>query len=104
MNLSRISSLMISIGGGEPFLRADLPSVIAALARRHMPLLTTNGWCVTAENARAVFQAGLWGASVSSTTRTRRSTIAPAASTAPTAARSGRSSTSPRGAPADSSA
>ncbi len=65
MNLSRISSLMISIGGGEPFLRADLPEVIAALARRHMPLLTTNGWCVTAENARAAFRAGLWGASVS---------------------------------------
>ena len=64
-NLARISSLMISIGGGEPFLRPDLPAVIAALARYHMPLITTNGWCVTPENARAAFRAGLWGASVS---------------------------------------
>jgi MoaA/NifB/PqqE/SkfB family radical SAM enzyme len=64
-NLARISSLMISIGGGEPFLRDDLPEIIAAMARWHMPLVTTNGWRVTAENARAAFRAGLWGASVS---------------------------------------
>jgi MoaA/NifB/PqqE/SkfB family radical SAM enzyme len=64
-NLAGISSLMISIGGGEPFLRPDLPYVIEALARYHMPLITTNGWCVTRAAARSAYQAGLWGASVS---------------------------------------
>lgn len=64
-NLARISSMMISIGGGEPFIRADLPEIIGVMARYHMPLVTTNGWCVTRENARAAFRAGLWGASVS---------------------------------------
>lgn len=64
-NLARISSLMISIGGGEPFMRPDLPRIIEALARYHMPLITTNGWFVTKETARDAYRAGLWGASVS---------------------------------------
>lgn len=64
-NLARISSVMISIGGGEPFMRPDLPQIIEIMARHHMPLLTTNGWCVTREFARNAFRAGLWGASVS---------------------------------------
>ena len=64
-NLARISSLMISIGGGEPFMRPDLPQIIEAMARYHMPLITTNGWFVTKEAARNAFRAGLWGASVS---------------------------------------
>ncbi|MEJ2746225.1 MAG: radical SAM protein, partial [bacterium] len=64
-NLAEISSMMISIGGGEPFLRPDLPQIIEVLARHHMPLITTNGWCVTRAAARSAYQAGLWGASVS---------------------------------------
>jgi MoaA/NifB/PqqE/SkfB family radical SAM enzyme len=60
-----ISSFMISIGGGEPFMRPDLPAIIEVMARYHMPLLTTNGWFVTREFARNAFRAGLWGASVS---------------------------------------
>jgi MoaA/NifB/PqqE/SkfB family radical SAM enzyme len=64
-NLSKISSLMISIGGGEPFMRPDLPQIIEIMARYHMPLLTTNGWFVTREFARNAFKAGLWGASIS---------------------------------------
>ena len=64
-NLSRISSMMISIGGGEPFMRPDLPEIIEIMARYHMPLITTNGWFVTREFARNAFRAGLWGASVS---------------------------------------
>ncbi len=64
-NLSRITSMMISIGGGEPFIRPDLPQIIKIMARYHMPLITTNGWHVTREVARNVFRAGLWGASIS---------------------------------------
>jgi MoaA/NifB/PqqE/SkfB family radical SAM enzyme len=64
-NLFRISSMMISIGGGEPFLRPDLPEIIQIMARYHMPLLTSNGWFVTREFARNAFKAGLWGVSIS---------------------------------------
>ncbi|MDD5557188.1 MAG: radical SAM protein [bacterium] len=60
-----MSSFMVSIGGGEPFMRPDLPEIIEIMARYHMPLLTTNGWFVTREFARRAFRAGLWGASVS---------------------------------------
>jgi MoaA/NifB/PqqE/SkfB family radical SAM enzyme len=63
--LARISSLLISIAGGEPTLRNDLPDIVRVLARRHFPFLTTNGWLVTRKLARALWTSGLWGASVS---------------------------------------
>jgi MoaA/NifB/PqqE/SkfB family radical SAM enzyme len=63
--LGELGSLLINLAGGEPFLRPDLPEVISAVAEQHFPMLTTNGWLVTEENARAVWEAGLWGASVS---------------------------------------
>ncbi len=62
--LSRLGSLLVSLTGGEPFLRNDLPEVVRLLAPRHFPLLTTHGWLVTAERARAVWAAGLEAASV----------------------------------------
>ncbi len=58
-------ALLVSFTGSEPFLRGDLPAVVAAVARRHFPLLVTNGWLVSAEAARAVWGAGLEAASVS---------------------------------------
>jgi MoaA/NifB/PqqE/SkfB family radical SAM enzyme len=64
-NLARSGSMLINLAGGEPLLRADLAEVVAALARWHFPFLTTNGWAVTAERARELWQAGMWGASVS---------------------------------------
>jgi MoaA/NifB/PqqE/SkfB family radical SAM enzyme len=63
--LAALGSLMINLSGGEPFLRADFPEIVAVVAERHIPLVTTNGWPVTEENARAAWEAGLWGASVS---------------------------------------
>jgi MoaA/NifB/PqqE/SkfB family radical SAM enzyme len=62
--LGRDGSLLVSFTGSEPFLRADLPEIVAAVSRRHFPLLVTNGWLVTAESARAVWAAGLEAASV----------------------------------------
>ena len=62
--LGHVGSLMISLNGGDPFLRDDLPEVVAALAQNHFPLLTTHGWLVTAEKASALWQAGLEAASV----------------------------------------
>jgi MoaA/NifB/PqqE/SkfB family radical SAM enzyme len=63
--LGELGSLLINLAGGEPFLRRDLPEIISAVAAQHFPMLTTNGWLVTEQNARAVWEAGLWGASVS---------------------------------------
>ena len=64
-NISALGSFVISIGGGEPFLRNDLPQIIGALALHHLPLVTTNGYLVTRSLAGEVFRAGLWGVSVS---------------------------------------
>ena len=63
--LTKIGSLMVSIAGGEPLLRRDLPQVVEALAQHHFPLITTNGWLTTPELARTLFKAGLWGVSLS---------------------------------------
>jgi MoaA/NifB/PqqE/SkfB family radical SAM enzyme len=62
--LGRLGSLVVSLSGGDPFLHSDLPAAVAILAREHFPLLTTNGWLVTAEKAREVWNAGLEGATV----------------------------------------
>lgn len=57
-------TLMVSLTGGDPLLRADLPEIVAALARQHYPLITTHGWLVTEARARGLWAAGLEGASV----------------------------------------
>jgi len=62
--LSAWGALLVSLTGGEPFLRADLPEVVAAVAKHHFPLLTTHGWLVTPERARHVWAAGLECATV----------------------------------------
>jgi len=64
-NLARSGSLLVNLAGGEPLLRADLPEIVSRIARFHFPFLTTNGWRLPAETARRLWQAGLWGASVS---------------------------------------
>lgn len=63
--LGEIGSLIISMAGGEPFLRPDLAEITAVLARQHFPLITTNGWLVTEQRARKLWEAGLCGISVS---------------------------------------
>jgi len=62
--LSALGSLMVSLSGGDPFLRADLPEIIALIAGDHVPFLTTSGSLVSRERARAVWKAGLRVASV----------------------------------------
>jgi MoaA/NifB/PqqE/SkfB family radical SAM enzyme len=62
--LSGAGALLVSLTGGEPFLRADLAEIVRIVAVRHYPLLTTHGWLVTREKARAVWAAGLEGATV----------------------------------------
>ena len=62
--LATAGSLMVSLSGGDPFLRDDLPEVVATVARHHFPLVTTHGWLVTEEKARALWGSGLAAASV----------------------------------------
>jgi len=63
--LARIGSMLISLAGGEPLLRDDIVQVARAVATFHLPFITTNGYLATAELARELFQAGLWGVSIS---------------------------------------
>ena len=60
-----IGNLMISLAGGEPLLRDDIVDIVGILSARHLPMVTTNGWLATKEKARAMWQAGLYGVSVS---------------------------------------
>ncbi|MHC4986289.1 MAG: radical SAM protein, partial [Planctomycetota bacterium] len=63
--LGRMGTLMVSLAGGEPMLRNDLPELIEVIGRYHFPFMTTNGWLVTEDSARALMDAGIWGVSVS---------------------------------------
>jgi MoaA/NifB/PqqE/SkfB family radical SAM enzyme len=63
--LSELGTFLVSIEGGEPFVRSDLDGIIRAFSRRHITALFTSGWFVTADAARALWDAGLTHASVS---------------------------------------
>lgn len=63
--LAGYGSLLVSLAGGEPLLRTDLPDIVRAVGRYHFPFVTTNGWFVTEQVARDIMQAGAWGVSVS---------------------------------------
>jgi MoaA/NifB/PqqE/SkfB family radical SAM enzyme len=63
--LSELGCFLISIEGGEPFIRPDLKDIVYAFSRHHIPALYTNGWYVTKENASALWDAGLVHATVS---------------------------------------
>jgi len=62
--LGEAASLLVSFTGAEPFERGDLPEIVAAVSRRHFPLLATHGWLVTEATARAVWASGLEAATV----------------------------------------
>jgi MoaA/NifB/PqqE/SkfB family radical SAM enzyme len=57
--LAEGGSMVVSIEGGEPLLRADAVGIVAAFARYHHPILFTNGWVVTPALARRLWAAGL---------------------------------------------
>ncbi|MCK6530868.1 radical SAM protein, partial [Myxococcota bacterium] len=58
--------LVVSLGGGEPFVRRDLAGIVAAYARRGLDVrVLTNGQQVTPSRAAELADAGLGGASVS---------------------------------------
>jgi MoaA/NifB/PqqE/SkfB family radical SAM enzyme len=63
--LDELGTFLVSVEGGEPLLRPDLPAIVEALAERHIPALFTNGWHVTDELAAELWDRGLVHASVS---------------------------------------
>jgi MoaA/NifB/PqqE/SkfB family radical SAM enzyme len=63
--LAEMGTFLISIEGGEPFVRKDLVDIVRVFSERHLTLLFTAGWFVTEESARALWEAGLTHASVS---------------------------------------
>jgi len=63
--LSELGSLIVSLAGGEPMLRRDIHHIVDVLSRDHFPYLTTSGSGMTTKRARQLWEAGLWGCSVS---------------------------------------
>jgi MoaA/NifB/PqqE/SkfB family radical SAM enzyme len=57
--------MVVSVGGGEPLLHEDLIGIVRALAQHHFPVMICNGWYVTPEKARALFEAGIGEVSIS---------------------------------------
>ena len=58
--LNKLGTLIISLAGGEPLMREDLPEIITILNRaNHFPILITNGWFVDDEKAKDLLRAGL---------------------------------------------
>mgnify|MGYP001556128610 CR=1 FL=1 len=63
--LAQVGPQIVSIGGGEPLMHPQILDVVRALARHHFPVMICNGWFVTPEKARALFEAGMYEVSVS---------------------------------------
>lgn len=63
--LKAMGPLIISVGGGEPLLHPELVDITYCLSRNNFPVMICNGWYVTAENARALFKAGMHEVSIS---------------------------------------
>ncbi|PYM23549.1 MAG: hypothetical protein DMD78_11525 [Candidatus Rokuibacteriota bacterium] len=65
VQLAALGRCVVSIEGGEPFVRPDLAEIVRAFGAQHLPLLYTNGWYVDDRAARALFAAGLTQVGVS---------------------------------------
>jgi MoaA/NifB/PqqE/SkfB family radical SAM enzyme len=63
--LAEAGSMIVSIEGGEPTLRPDLPGIVRAFARYHHPILFTNGWKINERLANELWGAGLTEVGVS---------------------------------------
>ncbi|MDP2305875.1 MAG: radical SAM protein [Pseudomonadota bacterium] len=64
--LATVGTFLVSIEGGEPLVRPDLPEIVAAFARAgHLPVLYTNGWFVDEARAAALSDAGVHQVGVS---------------------------------------
>lgn len=57
--LDELGTFLVSVEGGEPLVRKDAVEILRAFARRHVVVLYTNGWFVTEELARRIYDAGV---------------------------------------------
>ncbi len=57
--LTQMGTFLISLEGGEPFIRPDIFEIVRIFGRRHLAVLYTNGWYVDEQAARTVFAGGL---------------------------------------------
>ena len=58
-DLARVGTFLVSIEGGEPFVRPDILDIARAFGERHVPVLYTNGWHMDRDKARALFDGGV---------------------------------------------
>jgi MoaA/NifB/PqqE/SkfB family radical SAM enzyme len=63
--LKKIGTMIVSLAGGEPLIRKDLPELVRVVSAYHFPFITTNGWLATTDKAKQLFRSGLVGAAVS---------------------------------------
>lgn len=56
---------IISIGGGEPLMHKDIVGITRTLAKDNFPVMICNGWFVTPEISRDLFDAGMYEVSIS---------------------------------------
>ncbi|MBA2540322.1 MAG: radical SAM protein, partial [Deltaproteobacteria bacterium] len=63
--LDELGTMFISVEGGEPLVRKDIIDILRALSKQHVTCLYTNGWFVTPELAREIWDAGVTQVGVS---------------------------------------
>lgn len=63
--LAELGTFVISVEGGEPLARPDIVEIVRILSEKHITALFTNGWFVTEEKAKALWDAGLTHGNVS---------------------------------------
>ncbi|HMY19391.1 MAG TPA: radical SAM protein [Polyangium sp.] len=63
--LAELGCFVISVEGGEPLARPDIVDIVRVLSKKHITALFTNGWFVTEEKAKALWDAGLVHGNVS---------------------------------------
>ena len=57
--LDGLGTFLVSVEGGEPLVRKDLLDILRAFARRHVVVLYSNGWFMTEELARRIYETGV---------------------------------------------
>jgi MoaA/NifB/PqqE/SkfB family radical SAM enzyme len=64
--LKPLNPLLISLGGGEPFMHKELADIVKILSKDNFLAMISNGWYVTPKKAKAILQnEGMYEVSIS---------------------------------------